>query len=77
VGRFLIGIGIGVSAVVVPAYLGEVAPARQRGRIVEVRFRLLKSADFIVASRREALMYWRSSSLKCRLPFCIAYSCNL
>ena len=35
-GRFLIGIGIGVSAVVVPTYLGEVAPARQRGRIVEV-----------------------------------------
>lgn len=27
--------GIGVSAVVVPAYLGEVAPARLRGRIVE------------------------------------------
>ena len=36
VGRVLIGLGIGVSAVVVPAYLGEVAPARVRGRIVEV-----------------------------------------
>lgn len=36
VGRVLVGIGIGVSAVVVPAYLGEVAPANVRGRIVEV-----------------------------------------
>lgn len=36
VGRFLIGIGIGASAVVVPAYLGEIAPAKLRGRLVEV-----------------------------------------
>ena len=37
VGRLLVGFGIGISAVVVPAYLGEVAPAGVRGRIVEVR----------------------------------------
>jgi MFS family permease len=36
VGRLLVGVGIGISAVVVPAYLGEVAPAEARGRIVEV-----------------------------------------
>ena len=36
VGRFSIGIGIGVSAVVVPAYLGELSPAHLRGRIVAV-----------------------------------------
>ncbi|KAL4517815.1 hypothetical protein Ndes2526B_g02211 [Nannochloris sp. 'desiccata'] len=35
-GRFLVGIGIGISAVVVPAYLGEVAPAKARGRVVEL-----------------------------------------
>jgi len=35
-GRLLVGIGIGISAVVVPSYLGEVAPAEARGRIVEV-----------------------------------------
>lgn len=34
-GRLLIGLGIGVSAVVVPAYLGELSPAKVRGRIVE------------------------------------------
>lgn len=33
-GRFVVGVGIGMSAVVVPAYLGEVAPAKLRGRIV-------------------------------------------
>ena len=27
-GRFMVGIGIGISAVVVPVYLGEVAPAQ-------------------------------------------------
>lgn len=33
-GRFMVGIGIGISAVVVPVYLGEVAPAQVRGRLV-------------------------------------------
>lgn len=36
VGRLLVGLGIGVSAVVVPAYLGEVAPPQARGTIVEL-----------------------------------------
>ncbi|GAB4820262.1 hypothetical protein N2152v2_007308 [Parachlorella kessleri] len=35
-GRFVVGVGIGVSAVVVPAYLGEVSPAQYRGRVVEL-----------------------------------------
>ncbi len=35
-GRLLVGLGIGVSAVVVPAYLGEVAPPQARGTIVEL-----------------------------------------
>ncbi len=34
-GRLLVGIGIGISAVVAPTYLGEIAPAHMRGRIVE------------------------------------------
>lgn len=34
-GRFLVGIGIGISAVVAPTYLGEISPAHLRGRIVE------------------------------------------
>jgi MFS family permease len=35
IGRMLIGLGIGCSAVVTPAYLGEISPAHLRGRIVE------------------------------------------
>ena len=34
-GRFVVGLGIGLSAVVTPAYLGEISPAHLRGRIVE------------------------------------------
>ncbi len=33
-GRLIIGLGVGASAVVVPAYLGEMAPANKRGQIV-------------------------------------------
>jgi len=33
-GRFLTGLGIGASAVVTPAYLGEMAPRDKRGQIV-------------------------------------------
>ncbi|CAL5219691.1 g1578 [Coccomyxa viridis] len=34
-GRLVVGLGIGLSAVVTPAYLGEISPAHLRGRIVE------------------------------------------
>lgn len=34
VGRFVVGLGIGLSAVVSPAYLGEISPSAYRGRIV-------------------------------------------
>ena len=33
-GRFIVGLGIGASAVVTPAYLGEMSPAEKRGSIV-------------------------------------------
>jgi MFS family permease len=35
VGRFLVGLGIGASAIVVPAYLAEIAPAAKRGAVVQ------------------------------------------
>ena len=34
-GRFVAGLGIGASAIVVPAYLAEVAPAARRGTVVQ------------------------------------------
>ena len=33
-GRFVVGLGVGVSAVVVPAYVGEMAPPHKRGAVV-------------------------------------------
>ena len=35
-GRLVGGFGIGASAIVVPAYLAEMAPARNRGAIVQI-----------------------------------------
>ncbi len=36
VGRLVIGLGIGASAIAVPAYLAEIAPAKNRGAVVQV-----------------------------------------
>lgn len=35
-GRLLVGLGIGASAIVVPAYLAEIAPAKSRGMVVQM-----------------------------------------
>lgn len=34
VGRFVIGIGVGSAAMIIPLYIGEMAPARSRGRLI-------------------------------------------
>lgn len=54
-GRFLVGLGIGVSAVVVPAYLGELAPANLRGRIVEL-YEVLLGAGMLFALMADAAL---------------------
>lgn len=63
VGRVIIGLGIGASAVVVPAFLGEVSPARLRGRIVELYEALLcvgmLAATLIDAALESAPESWR------------------
>lgn len=40
-GRLLVGVGIGMSAVVVPAYVAETAPAKHRGALVSLYEALL------------------------------------
>ncbi|KAG8928079.1 myo-inositol transporter [Tulasnella sp. 417] len=35
-GRFVIGIGVGLAACIVPLFIGELAPTKQRGRLVTV-----------------------------------------
>ena len=34
VGRFIVGVGVGIAAMIVPVYLAEAAPPHIRGRIV-------------------------------------------
>jgi MFS family permease len=66
-GRLLVGMGIGLSAVVVPAYLGEVAPAHMRGSVVTV-YELMLCVGMVVSSLADAalqvcsLRLWRSNS---------------
>jgi SP family myo-inositol transporter-like MFS transporter 13 len=33
-GRFVVGLGVGSAAMIVPLYIGEIAPARYRGRMI-------------------------------------------
>ncbi|KFM28133.1 Myo-inositol transporter 2 [Auxenochlorella protothecoides] len=47
-GRVVVGLGIGMSAVAVPAYLGELAPAAHRGATVEV-YELLLTVGALTA----------------------------
>lgn len=34
VGRFVVGLGVGSAAMIIPLYIGEMAPARSRGRLI-------------------------------------------
>lgn len=34
VGRFVVGLGVGSAAMVVPLYISELAPAKYRGRMI-------------------------------------------
>lgn len=34
VGRFVVGLGVGSAAMIIPLYIGEMAPARYRGRLI-------------------------------------------
>ena len=34
VGRFVVGLGVGSAAMIVPLYIGELAPAKYRGRMI-------------------------------------------
>lgn len=62
-GRFLLGIGIGVSAVVVPAYLGEVSPSMHRGRMVGL-YEVMLCLGMLCASLVDALVDSMSLSWK-------------
>lgn len=41
IGRFLVGLGIGIAAQIVPLYLSEVAPIEIRGKVVAINVALI------------------------------------
>ena len=62
-GRFIIGLGVGVSAVVVPAYVGEMAPPDKRGAVV-ITYELMLCLGMIASgvadfALRDARDNWR------------------
>jgi MFS family permease len=65
IGRFVIGIGIGVSAVVIPAYLAEMAPQTLRGTVV-VTYEVLLCVGMLASILVDAALAVCTS----RLPYC-------
>lgn len=63
IGRVLVGIGIGISAVVTPAYLGEISPSVYRGRMVG-SYEVMLCLGMLSASLVDALVDTLSASWK-------------
>lgn len=63
VGRFVIGLGVGSAAMIVPLYIGEIAPARYRGRMIAMETANITGGQFIAycigAGFEEVRSGWR------------------
>jgi sugar porter (SP) family MFS transporter len=68
VARFVIGLAVGSSSMVVPLYIGEVAPPRLRGALVSLN-QLAITAGILVSYLTD---YWLSSTQNWRLMFGLA-----
>lgn len=47
IGRFVVGLGVGIAAMVVPIYLAEVSPNKVRGVIVNFNVIFITSGQFL------------------------------
>jgi SP family myo-inositol transporter-like MFS transporter 13 len=47
IGRFIVGLGVGIAAMVVPVYLAEVAPRSIRGTIVNLNVVFIATGQFL------------------------------
>eukprot|EP00854_Cymbomonas_tetramitiformis_P003851 gene3851-4809_t len=62
VGRLVVGVGVGISAVVVPTYVAEMAPANSRGAMVTI-YELMLCLGMLCASLMDfALKDWPGNS---------------
>ena len=80
-GRLVIGLGIGVSAVVIPAYLAEMAPPALRGAAV-VTYEAMLCGGMVASILVDAALEVRAKTYVCGPPTaaphqdCLAYSCT-
>lgn len=77
-GRIIVGMGVGISAVVVPVYLAEVSPAHMRGRIVSL-FELMLCLGMLAAALVDAVLESAGASWRIMvglpvIPGCIMLS---
>lgn len=47
VGRFVVGLGVGSAAMIIPLYIGELAPAKYRGRMIALENCTVAGGQFI------------------------------
>ena len=47
VGRFIVGLGVGAAAIVIPVYLSETSPKHLRGRIVTLNVLCITFGQFL------------------------------
>ena len=57
IGRFVVGIGVGLAAMAVPMYLAELAPAKMRGKMVVVNNLGITGGQFVATVVDGALSY--------------------
>ncbi|GFH12737.1 MFS domain-containing protein, partial [Haematococcus lacustris] len=60
-GRVMSGLGIGICAICVPAYLAEIAPAAQRGAVVQV-YELMLCVGMLAATAIDWLLHYTAGS---------------
>ena len=77
IGRFVVGVGVGLAAMAVPMYISESAPATMRGKLVVVNISFVTGGQFIATLIDGAFSYlplhvgWRSVGHSFRSLHCI------
>eukprot|EP01024_Parvocaulis_polyphysoides_P040623 TRINITY_DN37015_c0_g1_i1.p1 TRINITY_DN37015_c0_g1~~TRINITY_DN37015_c0_g1_i1.p1 ORF type:complete len:467 (-),score=21.39 TRINITY_DN37015_c0_g1_i1:218-1618(-) len=74
-GRFTVGLGYGISAVVIPQYLGEMAPIKVRGRIV-VTYEVVICVGTVCGAIMDHLLHdnWRAMMALPIIPALLCYT---